>query len=183
MKKILFVVFALFLLIALTIQSSYANSPVREQSVIGENAPQFTISDIDGNKLTLDSLVEKYSAVVLNFWGLRCGACIQEMPHLNDMYKKYNGKITILGVNVDAADGAFLKEHMKKMQIVMDYVVVPDPEFTMSDTYNLEAAPLTIVIDGDGKVRYRHENYEPGDEKELDKIIQDILDGKKVVAK
>lgn len=183
MKRFSVTVFCFFLLIALLLSESVANSPVKDEGMVGGNAPKFNVSDIDGNPLSLESLLETYQAVILNFWGLRCGACIEEMPHLNEIFRKYNGKITILGVNVDAVDGASLKEYMKKTKIAIDYVVVPDPEFTMVDTYNMMAAPLTVVIDKTGIVRYYHENFEPGDEKQLDQVIQNVLDGKKVVVK
>ncbi|NIS75696.1 MAG: redoxin domain-containing protein [Deltaproteobacteria bacterium] len=146
-------------------------------------ASQFTVSNLQGKTLSLDKLLDTYKVVVLNFWGLRCGACIEEMPRLNEIYKKYRENIVILGINVDAVDGDFLEGQIDKMGFVMDYEVVPDPEFTMADLFQMTAAPLTVVIDSDGVIQYRHENYEPGDEKKLEEVIKSLLDGKKVVTK
>ncbi len=149
-------------------------------SMVGTRAPQFSVADVSGNTFALDSLISQHDAVVLNFWGLRCQACIEEIPHLNELSRKFGKRILILGVNVDALDAGALEQHRGKIGVVMEYPVIPDPDFTLVDMYRLVAAPLTIVIDGSGNVRYWHENYEPGDEKKLEETIGSILDGKVV---
>ncbi len=160
-----------------------ASSPVKGGVVVGESAPEFSTANLDGKVITLDTLTKTDKIVILNFWGLRCGACLEEIPQLNEIYRKYKDDVSILGINVDAVDAQFLKQHMDKMGLVIEYEVVPDPEFILVDMFQLNAAPLTIVIDAEGTIRYRHEDYEPGDEKKLEGVIESLLGGKKVVNK
>lgn len=183
MKSVLSVILSLLLALALNATSSFANSPLKDGGAIGGKAPQFTVSGIGGEKFSLDAILKDYEVVVLNFWGIRCGACIEEIPHLNRIYKNYRDRIMMLGINVDAVDGDFLREQIGKMGLVFEYEIVPDAEFAMVDLYQLIAAPLTIVIDSGGVIRYRHEDFVPGDEKELEEVIKRLLDGKKVVIK
>ncbi|NIS74768.1 MAG: redoxin domain-containing protein, partial [Deltaproteobacteria bacterium] len=161
----------------------HASSPVKDTGLVGTSAPQFSIANISREPLTLDRLLQEYKLVILNFWGLRCGACMEEMPHLNDIHRKYKENVIILGVNVDAVDAQFLRQQMDKMGLEIDYEVIPDPEFTLVDMFQFTAAPLTIVIDSEGIIRYRHENFEAGDEKKLEEVVKSLLDGKKVVNK
>ena len=42
------------------------------------------------------------------------------------------------------------------------------------ELFRMVAAPLTIVVDRGGVVRYVHEDYKPGDEKELDAVLSGL---------
>ena len=75
-------------------------------------APQFTLDSRSGPKISLAQY--KGQVVMLNFWASWCGPCRQEMPLLENIYKKYSKMgFTLIGVNVEpdskAAEG-FLKE-------------------------------------------------------------------------
>ncbi len=69
------------------------------------------------------------------------------------------------------------------MRLAIGYTVIPDPDFKVVDLYKMTAAPLTVVVDRGGKVRYRHENFVPGDEKGLEEAIRAALPDGAVVAK
>ncbi len=175
---------ALFLLVLLAVlpATAGANTPLKGENQVGKASPDFRVTNVDAREYTLEGLLKQDKVVVVNFWGLRCSACIEEMPPLNDLYRKYRDRIVVLGVNADGVDGATLKEMMKDSAISVEYEVIPDPEFRMIETFNLLAAPLTIVIDAKGIVRFRHEDYKPGDEKELEKAILEALPGSPAAA-
>src|SRR5579871_4311257 len=75
-------------------------------------APAFTLGARGGNNLSLAQY--KGQVVMLNFWASWCGPCRQEMPLLENIYKKYNKMgFTMIGVNVepDSKDAeGFLKQ-------------------------------------------------------------------------
>jgi len=48
---------------------------------VGTSAPQFTGADLAGNPVNLSAIVAKSKAVLVNFWGLRCGACLEACPY------------------------------------------------------------------------------------------------------
>jgi cytochrome oxidase Cu insertion factor (SCO1/SenC/PrrC family) len=50
-----------------------------EKFKVGDKAADFTTVDLDGTQVTLSSY-QGQKVVLLNFWGLRCGACIEEIP-------------------------------------------------------------------------------------------------------
>src|SRR3984893_12160776 len=62
-------------------------------------APQSTLDSRAGRNFTLAQY--KGQVVMLNFWASWCGPCRQEMPLLEDIYKKYSKMgFTMIGVNV-----------------------------------------------------------------------------------
>lgn len=170
-------------LVAAAAAAARANSPVKDPQTVGQPAGMFVTSDLAGAKVSLEEILKTHDAVVLNFWGLRCGACIEEMPYLEAIRRKVGDRVVFLGVNVDAVDGAFLKEAMERQKLSVTYTVIPDPDFKVVDLYKMTAAPLTVIIDAGGTVRYRHENFVPGDEKGLEEAVGKVLADKARAAK
>jgi thiol-disulfide isomerase/thioredoxin len=69
-----------------------------------DKAPDFVAKDLAGKEYKLSSFAGK-QVVLLNFWGLRCGACLEEMPYLEEIQKKLGPKgLVTLGVDTDGVD-------------------------------------------------------------------------------
>jgi thiol-disulfide isomerase/thioredoxin len=166
---------AVFLLAALLSVSSHADSPGKDGIFVGKASPDFEAADLSGAKIASSVILKSGKAIVLNFWGLRCGACIMEMPHLNSLSEKYRERANFYGINVDAIGGGVLSAQIKKMKLDIGYTVVPDPDFKLVDLFRMAAAPLTIIIDVGGVVRYRHEGYEDGDEVRIEEALKGAL--------
>jgi len=63
----------------------------------GSLAPNFVLTDYDGNALRLDQFRGK--VVFLNFWATWCTACASEMPDLNRLAKEHPDDLVVLAVN------------------------------------------------------------------------------------
>lgn len=162
-------------LVSTTLPGTAAAEFGEEKFKPGDAAVDFTAPDLDGKSYTLSSY-KGNSVVLLNFWGLRCGACIEEMPHLNALYGNYKDKgVVVLGVGTDGVDAQTTRDTMKEVGISADYTLLLDQEFTITDTYTNFLVPLTIVIDKEGIIRYIHTGYEKGMEKEYEKAVNDAL--------
>lgn len=156
-----------------------ANAAATVRASVGDTAPVFSTADLDGNKVALDEILRAGKAVLLNFWGLRCGACIEEIGYLNRLYDEFSGRgVVFLGVNVDGVKADVVRQMMVKLENVPKYGVIAAPDFAIPDQYGLEAAPLSIVIAPGGTIVYRHENFQPGDEKALAEALGKALAAK-----
>lgn len=146
----------------------------------GDPAPMFTALDLSGKNLSLEEILKAGNVVLLNFWGLRCTNCIDEIGYLNPMYERYRNKgVVFLGVNVDGVKPEVIRKMMGSLPNVPRYSILPDPEFKIPDLYNMMGAPLTFVIGRDGKIVYRHEDFQPGDETPLEEVLQRSTAGEK----
>ena len=123
-------------------------------------APAFTLTQRGGGNLSLAQY--KGQVVMLNFWASWCGPCRQEMPLLEDIYKKY-GKLgfTLIGVNVEPDSNA-ANDWLK--QTPVSFPVVYDTQSQVSKLYDVEGMPSTVIIDRKGNLRVLHRGYKPGDE-------------------
>ncbi len=120
------------------------NAPV---SWIGQAAPDFTLTDLNGKSVSLQSLRGK--AVLLNFWATWCGPCVVEMPHLEKLNREYKNKgVVILGVDDEEAEVAqdFLKRHGYTFNTVID------AEKQVSRLYRINAIPQSFFITKEGKI-------------------------------
>lgn len=68
----------------------------------GQLAPSFTLATIDGDDVSLDSVLQEKEAVLVDFWASWCGPCIATFPALKKMYTTYQPKgFEIIGISID----------------------------------------------------------------------------------
>lgn len=151
---------------------------IASDAFMGKPAPDFETADVNGAKISLSAL--KGKVVWVNFWGLRCGPCVRELPALQAIYAAHSKEgLLIVGVNADGVDADFIKksfverEDLKSLNLT--FPLVPDMEFSLIDKYQLMGAPLNVMIDKAGVVQFYHEGYEDGDEKKYEEIVKSLL--------
>jgi len=141
----------------------------------GDTAPDFVAKDLSGKEFKLSAYAGK-QVVLLNFWGLRCGACLEEMPYLDAIGKAYADKgLVVLGVDTDGVDAKTVVETLKEVNVSVSYPLLTDEEFKITDVYTNFLVPLTIVIDKGGVVRYIHTGFEKGTEKMYEEAVKKAL--------
>ena len=119
-------------------------------SAVAQNkAPNFKAQAADGSTIELAKL--KGKVVVLNYWATWCGPCRMEIPGFNDVYRKYKGKgLEIVGISLDQQGWAVVKPYIEKAKI--NYPVVVADETLASAYGQIEAIPVTIIIDKKGNI-------------------------------
>ena len=124
-------------------------------------APGFKLTGRGGKAIDLAQF--KGQVVMINFWATWCGPCRQEMPLLEDIYKKYKPMgFTMLGVNVEP-DSAGAEAWLGKQKPV-SFPIAFDTESKVSKLYKVAGMPSTVFVDRKGNVRVMHKGYKPGDE-------------------
>ena len=68
-------------------------------AAIAKTAPSFVIKNAaTGQPFSLDTQ-DKAGPLVLDFWATWCGPCRAELPHLETLSRKYQGRVAFYGVN------------------------------------------------------------------------------------
>jgi len=154
------------LLLGLTL-SVFAATSLASSDLTGQAAPDFALKSSSGDNLRLSEY--RGDVVMVNFWATWCGPCRQEMPLLDELYSRYERVgFSLLGVNID-------DDSRKAMNMVSElgvsFPVLFDARKEVSKLYEVEAMPVTVLIDREGTIRYVHHGYKPGyEDKYLDQI-------------
>ncbi|OPX17716.1 hypothetical protein BXT86_05005 [candidate division WOR-3 bacterium 4484_100] len=138
------------------------------------DAQDFTLEDVDGNTVCLDSLLAK-GPVFMSFWALWCKMCIKELDALKPYYDEFDS----LGINLLAISQDKTRAVSKVKPFTQchkwRYVVVLDPENLMRELYDVQAMPTSFIIDQNKKIVFTHQGYKPGDEKKVVAKIRELF--------
>jgi thiol-disulfide isomerase/thioredoxin len=125
-------------------------------------APGFQLSGRGGK--TIDLAQFKGQVVMINFWASWCKPCRDEMPLLEDIYKKYKPMgFTMLAVNVEP-DTKDADAWLGKLPKPVTFPIAYDVDSKVSKLYKVETMPSTVIVDRKGNVRALHRGYKDGDE-------------------
>jgi len=147
--------------------SVFAASSLASSGLTGQPAPDFALKSSSGDNLRLSE--HRGDVVMVNFWATWCGPCRQEMPLLDELYSRYQRVgFSLLGVNID--DNSSKAMNMIS-ELGVSFPVLFDSRKEVSKLYDVDAMPVTVIIDREGTVRYVHQGYKPGyEEMYLDQI-------------
>ena len=131
------------------------NTLFASAELVGDTAPDFTLRSNQGENKKLSEL--RGRVVLINFWASWCGPCTQELPKLSEL-KVLHGDdgFELLAINIDEEPEKAMKL-MKKLGV--DLTVLFDADKQVSKQYQIDAMPMTIILDRSGEVRYIHRGY------------------------
>lgn len=122
------------------------------------NAPELTKGEwINSDALTLAGL--KGRVVYIEFWTFGCYNCINTLPAVKGYDKKFRDKgLTVIGIETPEFDSERVLDNLiaavKKRGI--DYPVLTDYGSKNWEAYKVNAWPTIVIIDKQGRIRYRH---------------------------
>ena len=130
-----------------------AAQPASSQGLVGQTAPEFSLPDPNGKKISLSSFRGKY--VLVDFWASWCKPCRMENPNVVAAYAQFkNRNFTILGVSLDqeGEKDEWMKAVMKDN---LTWTQVSDLQFWNSPVvslYNIQGIPFNVLVDPNGKI-------------------------------
>jgi len=116
----------------------------------GKPLPDFSLLDLKGEKHSLSDY--KGKVVLLNFWATWCPPCVKEMPSMQRLQDKYQGKdFEILAVNM-GEDSTTIEIFLQKMTI--NFPILLDSDGAILKQWKIFAFPTTFLVDKEGNIAY-----------------------------
>lgn len=125
----------------------------KSKGLVGQTAPEFTLPDVNGKAVSLNSFRGKW--VLVDFWASWCRPCRMENPTVVAAYQRFKNKnFTVLGVSLDREDGK--QDWINAIrEDKLEWTQVSDLKFWNSmvvPRYNIEGIPYNVLINPQGKI-------------------------------
>jgi peroxiredoxin len=128
----------------------WTRRPLSPQSA--NAAPDFTLTDLDGRKLSLSDY--KGKVVLLNFWATWCAPCRTEIPHFVEMQNKLGPDgFQIIGISMDD-DAKPVREFAQ--QFKLNYPVAVGDDKLAEKYGGVLGLPISFIIDREGRIYAKH---------------------------
>jgi cytochrome c biogenesis protein CcmG/thiol:disulfide interchange protein DsbE len=120
----------------------------------GERAPSFTLTSINGDTLSLDSL--KGKVIVLGLFHI-CEPCMMQGSNLQKVYEATQGKnVAVVGVNSSGDSKKAVTDFLSQFPMKITYPYLLDPKKTTDKLYGGgRFIPNVYIIDTDGVIRWQ----------------------------
>ncbi len=145
------------------------------QQNVGVAAHNFNETTLSGENIELEQL--KGKVVIISFWSTKCQICAAEIPKLNKLVSKYEGKdVVFLGLTLNNED--MVRNYLKKKPF--DFKIITNGfgvllKYAERDSQNRlnMGYPAHFVVDREGKVVLKTSGFKKADD--LDEKISKLL--------
>ena len=121
---------------------------------VGEPAPSFTLTSLDGQKVSLDQY--KGEVVVLGLFHI-CKPCLEQGTNLQKVHEATQGKgVAVVGVNSSGDSQDDVSGFLQAFPVKVTYPYLLDPEQATDKLYGGgKFIPNVYVIDQQGMIRWQ----------------------------
>jgi cytochrome c biogenesis protein CcdA/peroxiredoxin len=125
---------------------------------VGRPAPGFSLTDVNGNEVTMAQL--KGKPILISFWATWCVPCRQELPLIRDEYLAHKAEgLGVVAIDYGDESADTVRRFWKSMNLQPAPIL--DPDGKASDAYgvalNSTGIPVSVLVARDGTVS----SYEP----------------------
>ena len=140
---------------------------------VGDKAPVFTCTTIDGQSFDLSKL--RGNIVMINFFAIWCGPCNAELPVMQkNIWDKYQNnksfKLIILGREHNAKE---VSDFVKTKHFTMPFS--PDPDRGIFKLYATQSIPRNVIVGKDGKIIFQSIGYTEEEFKKIEEVLAKAL--------
>ena len=159
-------------------ETQYYNSIISSRIQVLKIAPKghpalvFDAEDKDGRTFSLTNYKGRY--IYIDVWATWCIPCKKQIPYLEKLKKKYEGKpIDLISISQDKSIDAW-KRFINKSKTTSDqFISNPDLKKSINNVYLIRFIPSFILIDPNGNI-LNSNCYTPSDPA-MDMLLEKLL--------
>lgn len=147
-------------------------------SLVEAQIPSVTLKSIDGKMVKTDTLSNNGKPFIIDFFATWCKPCNRELTAIADVYEDWQKEtgVKVIAVSIDQA------QNINKVKPLVDnhgwpYEVLLDPNGEFKRALGVQMIPYTLIVDGNGKIVYKHNGYTEGAEDELIEKVRELIKG------
>ncbi|HEX6506145.1 MAG TPA: MauE/DoxX family redox-associated membrane protein, partial [Chloroflexota bacterium] len=125
-------------------QERTVREDVSEPAPAGPPAPAFALAGLDGERVTLDSLLARGKPLFLLFASTSCGSCTAALVDAGHCQAQFSARLTVVPIMEGTVDAA----RNKAAQMALANVLMQDPE--VAAAYGAITMPSAVVVRSNG---------------------------------
>lgn len=146
-------------------------SKTESRPEVGFPAPDFALTDLDGNPVRLSEL--RGQPVFINFWATWCPPCREEMPEIQKVYEEKGEKVKFLAINLTGTEKSTDSVRRFLSSNGYTFPVLLDQDGSAAQRYLVRAIPTSFFVNAQGVVSYKHTG--PMTREAMERAIRKIL--------
>ena len=159
--------------------ASAVPAPVPACTLVGQRVEELALNDLQGQPYRLSE--SQSPLVLLDFWGTWCSPCVQGMPYLVDLQRRYGPRgLEIVGI---AYEEGTMTEKIQRVNFVRqrqgaNYRILlgEGDHCPVLTKLGVRSFPTLILLDGRGQILWRGEGLTDQNKTRLEQEIRRHLD-------
>ena len=129
------------------------NVGINRSLVVGKQAPEFTLPNLEGEQISLNDLQQKNEFVLVDFWASWCGPCIESIPALKDLYASYHESgFEIVSISVDDHYDAWAEGSDDNELPWVNLGELKGFRGDIATSYGVTFIPKSYLLDNEGQI-------------------------------
>lgn len=135
--------------------------------------PSVDLKTLDGQTVNLQDVAVEGKPTIISLWATWCSPCKRELDTFADLYEDWQEEydVTIVAITTDD------RRSLPKVGPMVEtkgwpFQILSDPNQGLRSALNFQTIPLTLLINGEGEIVYRHSGYQMGDEEEMEEQLE-----------
>lgn len=138
--------------------------------------PAVTLKDMSGKTVNTAELSNDGKPIIISFFSTWCKPCNRELSAISEVYEDWQDEtgVKLIAVSIDQA------QNINKVKPLVDgngwpYQVLLDPNSDFKRALGVQMIPFVLIVDGKGKIVYKHNGYTEGAENELIEKVRELV--------
>ncbi len=138
--------------------------------------PKVTLKDTSGKSVSIESLSNDGKPFIIDLFATWCKPCLRELDAIAEVYEDWQQEtgVKLVAVSIDQA------QNVNKVKPLADshgweYEVLLDPNSDLKRALGVQMIPYVLIVDGSGKIVYKHNGYTDGAESELIDKVRELI--------
>lgn len=138
--------------------------------------PAVTLKNISGKTINTSELSNDGKPIIISFFATWCKPCNRELSAISEVYEDWQDEtgVKLIAVSIDQA------QNINKVKPLVDgngwpYEVLLDPNSDFKRALGVQMIPFVLIVDGNGKIVYKHNGYTEGAENELIEKVRELV--------